>query len=48
MSDAISALIPSAVVAAAVIYAVVRLVRSEGPGRRAPEPNEKSHEPDPS
>jgi hypothetical protein len=46
MTEALSALIPPAVVAAAVIYAVVKLVRSEALGRRAAEQNEKSHEPD--
>ncbi len=34
MSEVLSALIPPGVVAAIVIYAVVKLVRAEGPARR--------------
>lgn len=35
LTDALAALIPPAVVAAAFIYGVVKLVRSEGAARRA-------------
>lgn len=34
MSDELAALIPPGVVAAVIIYAVVKLVRSEGPARQ--------------
>lgn len=34
MSQVLSALIPPGVVTAVVIYAVVKLVRAEGPARR--------------
>ncbi|MEV6980138.1 hypothetical protein AB0M95_02580 [Sphaerisporangium sp. NPDC051017] len=43
MSDVLSALIPPSVVAAVVIVAVVKLLRSEAAGlRQAAEPQEKS------
>ncbi|MDH2425876.1 hypothetical protein [Sphaerisporangium sp. TRM90804] len=45
MNDVLSALIPPMVVTAVVIYAVVKLVRSEAEARRrAAEPADKSSE----
>jgi hypothetical protein len=46
MTDVLSALIPPAVVAVAVVYAVVKLLRSEAAGWRTAGRNEKSHERD--
>lgn len=46
MIEVLSALIPSAVVAGAVAYGIVKLVRSEAAGlRAAPEPRENPPDP---
>jgi hypothetical protein len=44
-AEELTALIPPTLVAAAVVYAVVKLVRSEAAGRRAADANDKSREP---